>query len=218
MLSNQKVIIVIHNFIMEDVHMSEQIEIEFKNLLSSEEFTQLTQYFKIKPEHFIVQKNHYFDTATFDLKKYTSALRIREKNSSFEMTLKQPLEHQKGLLETNWDIDPHTAKQIIKDGGIPDSQISERIKNLNINPDEIRYFGTLTTKRVELPYKSGLLVLDNSSYFQIEDYEVEFEVDNFEQGKEEFEQLLSEAGIPVRPTMNKVQRFYNQMILNHTEE
>jgi len=218
MLSNEKVIIVIHKFIMEDVHMSEQIEIEFKNLLTFEEFNHLMQHFKIKPEHFTVQKNHYFDTVTFDLKKYTSALRIREKNSSYEMTLKQPLENQKGLLETNWDIDPDTANKIIKDGGIPDSKISERIKNLKINPQEIRYFGTLTTKRVELPFKSGLLVLDNSSYFQIEDYEVEFEVDNFDQGKKEFDLLLSEAGIPVRPTENKVQRFYNQMILNHTEE
>lgn len=198
--------------------MSEQIEIEFKNILTKEEFNHLKERFRIQFEQFAVQKNHYFDTKNFDLKKYNSALRIREKNSSYEMTLKQPLKNQKGLLETNWDLNQMTANRIIKDGGIPDSKIADKIKELTIDPETIHYFGTLTTKRVEVPYKSGLLVLDNSSYFQIEDYEVEFEVTNYEQGKKEFDQLLREANIPKRPTKNKVQRFYNQMILKLTEE
>jgi uncharacterized protein YjbK len=198
--------------------MSEQIEIEFKNLLTKKEFDHLIQQFRIKPEQFIIQKNHYFDTENFDLKKYNSALRIREKNSTYEMTLKQPLKNQKGLLETNWDLDHLTANSIIKDGGIPDSKIADKISDLKIDPQTIHYFGTLTTKRVEVPYKSGLLVLDNSSYFQIEDYEVEFEVHDYEQGKNEFDQLLREAAIPIRPTKNKVQRFYNQMVLKLTEE
>ena len=107
---------------------------------------------------------------------------------------------------------------MINEGGIPDSKIAEKIKNLKIDPQSIRYFGTLTTQRVEVPYKNGLLVLDHSTYFQIEDFEVEFEVHDYEQGKREFDELLVEAGIPVRPTDNKVQRFYNQMILNHMEE
>ena len=198
--------------------MSEQIEIEFKNLLTMEEFYHLMQLFNIEHDDFVVQRNHYFDTATFDLKKLTSALRIREKQSTYEMTLKQPLKNKEGLLETNWELDCETANKIIKEGGIPDSNVAEKIKNLRINPQTIRYFGTLTTKRVEVPYKSGLLVLDNSTYFQIEDFEVEFEVHDYKQGKKEFDQLLVEADIPIRPTENKVQRFYNQMILNHTEE
>ena len=198
--------------------MNQHIEIEFKNMLAKEEFYQLMQRFNIEQDEFVVQKNHYFDTATFDLKKHTSALRIREKQTTYEMTLKQPLANREGLLETNCHLDPHTAHQMINEGGIPDSKIAEKIKNLKIDPQSIRYFGTLTTQRVEVPYKNGLLVLDHSTYFQIEDFEVEFEVHDYEQGKREFDELLVEAGIPVRPTDNKVQRFYNQMILNHMEE
>ena len=198
--------------------MNQHIEIEFKNMLTKEEFYQLMQLFNIEQDGFVVQRNHYFDTNTFDLKKHTSALRIREKQSTYEMTLKQPLANQEGLLETNCYLDSHTANQMINVGGISDSKIAEKIKNLNIDPQSIRYFGTLTTQRVEAPYKSGLLVLDHSTYFQIEDFEVEFEVHDYEQGKREFDELLVEAGIPIRPTDNKVQRFYNQMILNHMEE
>ena len=198
--------------------MNQHIEIEFKNMLVKEEFYHLMQLFNIDQNDFVVQKNHYFDTGHFDLKKHKSALRIREKQSAYELTLKQPLSKQEGLLESNCYLDPHTANQMINVGGISDSKIAEKIKKLNIDPQSIRYFGTLTTQRVEVPYKSGLLVLDHSTYFQIEDFEVEFEVHDYEQGRREFDELLVEAGIPVRPTDNKVQRFYNQMILNHIEE
>ena len=215
---NIKVIIVLHHLVMEELHMNEQIEIEFKNLLSQEEFAQLQNLFKLKPEHFVEQKNHYFDTDLFDLKKHKSALRIREKRSFYEMTLKQPLPNQEGLLETNCELDAETAINTIKERGIPSNKIAEKIRNLNIDPQNIRYFGTLTTKRVEVPYQSGLLVLDHSSYFQIEDFEVEFEVNEYVQGKREFAQLLSSLNIPLRPTKNKVERFYNEMMKNHTEE
>ena len=218
MLYNIKVIIVLHHLIMEDLYMSEQIEIEFKNLLNKDEFNQLQHLFNIKPEHFVEQKNHYFDTEFFDLKEHKSALRIREKQSFYEMTLKQPLADQEGLLETNCQLDAQTAINIINEHGLPNNQIAEKIKNLDIDPQTIRYFGTLTTKRVEVPYQGGLLVLDHSSYFQKEDFEVEFEVHEYEQGKKDFAQLLSSMNIPLRPTQNKVERFYHEMMKKQTEE
>ena len=57
--------------------MSQQMEIEFKNLLTKEEYTRLLTYFNIGPEQIVHQENHYFDTPNYDLKNAASGLRIR---------------------------------------------------------------------------------------------------------------------------------------------
>lgn len=194
--------------------MSEQIEIEFKNLLTEKEFKQLLDLFQVKPKQFITQKNHYFDTKDFKLKEQQSALRIREKNDRYELTLKQPLGEEKGLLETTSILERDAAQQILKKGCqfLPEhNNVAEKLVDAGLNLNEIIHFGTLTTERAEFNYQNGLLVLDKSSYFHIQDYEVEFEVDDYQVGQIVFNQLLSDANIPSRQTENKVQRFYKQM-------
>ena len=42
--------------------MSQTIEIEFKNLLSMEEFNRMISYFQLRNDQFFDQINHYFDT------------------------------------------------------------------------------------------------------------------------------------------------------------
>lgn len=59
--------------------MSQNIEIEFKNLLTETEFMQLKSFLDIDNSMFIKQDNHYFDTANFTLKELGCALRIRFK-------------------------------------------------------------------------------------------------------------------------------------------
>ena len=81
--------------------MDQHIEIEYKNLLTKQDFERLVQFFKIESNQFFTQQNHYFDTTDFRLKKSGSALRIREKNETYELTLKQPA--AEGKLETNQD-------------------------------------------------------------------------------------------------------------------
>ncbi|WP_347835513.1 CYTH domain-containing protein [Gracilibacillus sp. JCM 18860] len=52
--------------------MSQEIEIEFKNLLTSQEYRKLDPLFhSVTP---IVQINHYFETPDFALKRHGAAL------------------------------------------------------------------------------------------------------------------------------------------------
>lgn len=51
--------------------MTQQIEIEFKNMLTKRQYEQLLEAFSIKNEQIIRQVNHYFDTKENDLKKFT---------------------------------------------------------------------------------------------------------------------------------------------------
>ncbi|MDQ0879972.1 CYTH domain-containing protein [Peribacillus sp. V2I11] len=186
--------------------MNQHIEIEFKNLLHEKEFRQLIEYFDVGASNFKTQKNHYFDTLGFSLKNQDSALRIREKNGRYELTLKQPA--TEGLLETNQDIPEETAYAFLKHNTFPDGEIQNLILECGIDPKDFACFGTLKTDRFEFPYKEGLLVLDHSTYLNKEDFELEYEVMDAKAGKKNFLTLLETLQIPVRETENKVKRFY----------
>jgi uncharacterized protein YjbK len=189
-----------------DINMDQHIEIEFKNLLTKEDFERISQFFQVKPSHFFSQQNHYFDTGHFDLKKQNSALRIREKNETFELTLKQPA--AEGKLESNQAISKQQADAFLQEGLFPDGAVRELIIQTGLNPLDFSYFGTLRTDRAETSYQGGLIVLDHSFYADKEDYELEYEVDNASIGEKIFIELLETLNISLQKTENKVKRFY----------
>ncbi|MGP7817253.1 CYTH domain-containing protein [Niallia sp. 01092] len=186
--------------------MSQNIEIEFKNMLTKQEYLSLIEYFQIDEKDFFQQENHYFDTSDFLLKQQKSALRIRKKQDAYELTLKQP--HKEGLLETNKLLTKEESDIIFQTGKINFEPFVSILLGMNINPDKICYFGSLTTVRAEKEFGNGLLVLDHSFYLNEEDYELEYEVSDAKEGQVYFEKLLQSCQIPKRKTKNKVQRFY----------
>ncbi|EKN68828.1 hypothetical protein BABA_12276 [Neobacillus bataviensis LMG 21833] len=188
--------------------MSQNIEIEFKNMLTHIEYERLLKAFNIDKSQIFSQENHYFDTVDFALKSTGAALRIRKKADAFEMTLKQPA--AVGLLETNQKISENQACNSIKLGKLPSGEIQQLIEDQKISFSKIQYFGLLTTNRAEVEYKNGLLVLDHSSYLTKEDYELEYEVENYSEGLKVFKELLAQFMIPERKTDNKIRRFYQQ--------
>ncbi|TDL62637.1 CYTH domain-containing protein [Rhodococcus qingshengii] len=190
--------------------MSETIEIEFKNLLTKVEYENLLKTFNVKEKDIVMQSNHYFDTPEFALKNLGSALRIRETKNNFELTLKQPA--AVGLLETTQLLSANEFKAAIQQQIFPKGIVQERIEQLKIAFNKIVYFGSLTTKRAEFPYKEGLLVLDHSFYLNKEDYEIEYEVEDFQSGQLVFQGLLKQYEIPIRKTQNKIARFYQQKL------
>src|SRR5690606_35990657 len=69
--------------------MSQEIEIEFKNILTKDEYEKLLKEFNIEQQMIIRQTNHYFDTPDWHLRKLSSGLRIRETKSKTVCTLKE---------------------------------------------------------------------------------------------------------------------------------
>ncbi|MGZ3901602.1 MAG: CYTH domain-containing protein [Bacteroidia bacterium] len=193
--------------------MSQNIEIEFKNILSEKEYELLLKKFNINEKQIFSQENHYFDTPDFALKEKKSALRIRQKPDHFEMTLKQPA--SVGLLETNQVLTKEEASEAIQFGKLPTGIIQNLIEEVDIPYKTIGYFGSLLTKRVEFDYKEGLLVLDHSYYLNKEDFELEYEAKNHRDGLRIFQEFLRLHGIPKRITENKILRFYNQKSLQN---
>ena len=111
--------------------MSQNLEIEFKNMLTKEEYERLIKTFQFHKSSIYTQENHYFDTAHFDLKEKGSALRIRQKDGKFELTLKQPC--KEGLLETNQVLSPAEASKAMTENKLPNGMVKE------LNPKKWAY-------------------------------------------------------------------------------
>ena len=188
--------------------MAKEIEIEFKNLLTEEEFTKLKGFFKISDTQFRSQTNFYFETPNFTIKEHGGALRIRQKShKSFTLTLK--IKQAIGHLEINQKITEDEATTMLNTSLIPEGEVKEYINEVNLNIENLALIGELTTNRTELPYENGLLVLDHSTYLNHEDYELEYEVTDETAGKQHFINLLKKHNIPERKTLNKIKRFFN---------
>ncbi|RYG72117.1 CYTH domain-containing protein [Lentibacillus lipolyticus] len=185
--------------------MTQEIEIEYKNLLTKSEFDRLLTSLPF-PEEAKSQTNHYFETKDFSLKRHGCALRIREKEGSFTLTLKEP--HSTGLLETHDVLTNEQAASWMNGKPIYAEKTARQLDEKGIYVDELVYYGSLTTHRRELAYGDVLLVLDDNTYSSKTDYELELEAASEKAGQTAMQQLLDQYQIEQRETPNKIQRFF----------
>lgn len=186
---------------------SVNLEIEFKNMLTYE------QYDALKKEYFnddmpFTQTNFYMDTDDFRLKRNRVALRVRDTGQKKEMTLKVP--QTIGNMEYNVPLDDFDFTQETYAISELPEPIQQELVQLHIHAP-VKVFGALSTDRLETRYESGLLVLDKSHYLDTEDYELEYEVDDYDNGKVIFDNLLEEHKIEHTDTLTKVGRFYRHL-------
>ncbi|WP_249870111.1 CYTH domain-containing protein [Oceanobacillus saliphilus] len=188
--------------------MTQEIEIEYKNLLTKEEYERLLHSLPF-PEEGKKQINHYFETEDFALKRFGCALRIREKDGKFQLTLKEP--HPEGLLETHDWLTDQEAKSWLEGNIIPKEHTEKQLLKKNMQLEKLQYCGNLTTLRREIAYHDVLLVLDYSTYLEMEDYEFELEATSKESGIRIFQQVLEQHAIEKKNTPNKIERFFHSI-------
>ncbi|MDC3413670.1 CYTH domain-containing protein [Aquibacillus sp. 3ASR75-11] len=189
--------------------MSQEIEIEYKQLLTKEEYERIHERFSFTTVPSQLQTNYYFETRDFQLKRVGAALRIREKNSTWKLTLKE--QHHKGLLETHDTLTEKEAMSWISGKILPKQNVTKQLKKLEVSNDQLVYWGSLVTKRKELAVGQVLLVLDVSKYNGRKDFELEIEAKTKAAGETFFNELIAMEHISPTPTMNKIQRFFNTL-------
>lgn len=190
--------------------LSQEIEIEFKNLITKDQYHKLIDHYASLRSPIYKQVNHYFDTELFSLMNLKAALRVRFKQNAYVLTLKQP--HSTGLLETHQSLDDEEFKCLKETGTIASGAVSKQISQLiGKSLPKLCYLGHLTTERSEIPLKEGLLVLDKSYYFDRVDYEIEFECEEESRGRMDFQQLIDSWGLSWIEPNNKIERFYEVM-------
>ena len=186
--------------------MTQELEIEFKTLLSASDYQKIYQHYQFDKQSFTDQTNIYFDTADQQLRQKRFGLRIRQFEKDGELTLKCPTEGL-GLLEiTDYlSLEQLTTllerKSILKNGAV-----ATALESHGISIESLQPIARLRTKRYEIQLPIGLLALDESWYGQAHDYELELEVTDETQGKHDFEQLLAKFNIIQTPSENKIIR------------
>jgi len=189
--------------------MSQSIEIEYKNMLTKGEYEHLLCLLPYENK-VIRHKNHYFDTKSFTLQHHRSALRIREANNQYTLTLKEPAEV--GSLETKEAIDQASMIKWLNNQPTSTSIISKQFQSYNITLKELKYFGFLTTKRTLYQVNSEIVIaLDHSFYHDLDDYELEVEGVREKDTKQFYQSLLKDYKIPQRTTKPKIRRFFENI-------
>jgi|LFRM01.1.fsa_nt_gb uncharacterized protein YjbK len=177
-------------------------DVQFKTLLSKEEYDILIEKFKGNRTDF--QTNHYFDTKRFSLKALDSSLRVRERET-LEITLKRKKGYK--LLELTQPVDRETFQNLRETGVLPDGEIKNELLPL-IGDQKLVNFLSLSTLRMYLPYKNGVLFIDKSEYLGVTDYELEYSARNYHEAKKEFIQIIGEFGIKYKKADKKIRRAF----------
>lgn len=181
-----------------------EIEIEFKNLLTKEDYEKIFTTLNLSELEPITNKNFYYDDADESFKKANSALRIRYTNKKTEMTLKIKGADQN--IEINVPLDDTYPKEPAVLPVLPNEIMSE-LEKLNLTIKTPLLTQKIETLRYEIKTSDGLLVLDKNTFLNdIIDYELEFEATDFEIGKIAFEKILKNFEITEHPSKPKIAR------------
>jgi len=179
--------------------MKSNLEIEFKMLINEQQFTCISNHFQLIAA--IPQKNTYYDRISSPLKKDKMGMRIREIGDKNQFTLK--VKRKEGHDEYEVLTDQNNLSALEKE------PICSILKQLNVH-GPFQEIGCLTTYRKEIAFEHGTLCLDKNEYYNIIDYELEFELSpdsTIEEGLKEFEGFLQLFQLTYIPNKkSKIQR------------
>lgn len=165
--------------------MKVNIEIEVKSRINEKTYQELLSYYDLNSLTF-KQTNYYFDTPELNLLNQFVTLRIREKNNSCKITLKQRAPN--GCLEQHLIIDSHTKHELLKNG----FNVGTYFQNIDY---EVKYLAKLVNTRVKMLYDGGTIFLDKSTYNNITDYEIEYEHNDYKLCQKNFLSFLEKHHI-----------------------
>ena len=201
--------------------MPYNLEIEFKNLLSKDDFFALTKMFKLTIEDFVLQQNYYYD---FDdiLEEKQMALRIRVREGEKVVTLKQKaVQSQHAQVEITGDLEVPVGELLKNPSELLPKAIRNHLSMEQVVLPELENIGKVETLRKEIEYQGGSLFLDYNRFNDLdEDYELEYEYNasSINDGETIFDNFLVQNNIPRKPSKNKIARMKEHMEKHNKED
>lgn len=183
--------------------MSTNIEIEAKILVNEKEFTQLKALLNLSEKHKVTQTNYYVDDTKGSLRSYGFALRIRELNQTYTLTLKSPM--AEGTLEKNQQITHAAYLKLKNDKHFPEGLIKDFLEMFGFDTNQLTIITFLTTDRYETTFEGRNVCLDKNQYHGLVDYEVESEESSLKNAAETLKLLCEKAGIEYKP--NQISKY-----------
>lgn len=155
-------------------------EIEWKSIMQREDFYMLLSELQSNSITLQLHINHYFDTKNLDLFKNKISVRIREDSASNELTIK----HKSAFLGEGRISTEHTtfldneSLSYYLEKGIEIEKFEEINSLGKLESSILFYLGSLNTKRFECIFGGSKIHMDISTFFNVIDYELEFETSN----------------------------------------
>jgi uncharacterized protein YjbK len=173
--------------------MSTNIEIEAKILVTEKDFNIVKSLLNIEEKLKVVQINHYIDDLLGSLRKYGFALRIRELNNTFTLTLKSPM--AEGTLEKNQTITDQAYSNYKHKKVFPTGLIKDFLDMFGFDTAQLQIITQLTTERYETTFDGRHVCLDKNFYHGLIDFEIESEESSLKHAAETLMLLCEKAKI-----------------------
>ena len=181
--------------------MKQHLEIEFKTMLSKDEFNRLYQVWDF--DEGFLQINSYYDTITNFFLKKRMMLRIRTIEDSFIFTMKTP--RKLGVLENEFILDEFN---------INDLKVQKLLDSHNILSTDLSLVAQSKTIRHEFDDKYGTWCLDLNEFAYSKDFELEYELHdevNFEDAQLHYFDKITEFNILYKEAKPKYIRALSQV-------
>lgn len=176
--------------------MRKNTEIEYKTLVTCDQFERLLSHFPAFKT--VTQTNTYFDTVDRKLKDLKMACRIRASDESIVATVKHKVGQE--VMEYDVDLDEFDATVFRRD------EFRRLFEEVGVS-ESLVVVGIAKTVRSTVDEPLGELCFDQNTYRGITDYELEFEVKGDPvAGYRRFMEILELENIPYIPSISKMQR------------
>ncbi len=181
----------------------DNIEIEFKSQLSKEEYGTIKNYYK---ENFLKDDSnkttsrvvHYFDTENMDFLNNGETFRIVFNNEQADAVM----ETKKKVKILFKDCLKETSKTITRD-----KFVEYKRDGIDYDGSKLVYQTVIWNTRLSFPFLNGEAFLDMVLFANgKEEYELEFEVQDVEDGQSEFNALLEKFKLTLVPVSSKYSR------------
>lgn len=178
----------------------EEIEIEFKNVLTRKQYENLRSSFDVDTFSHI---SYYFDFNNI-LKEHQIALRVRVKDNSYRLTIKHQFD--KHIYELKDDISFEEFESL-KNGYLVNDLLNKYLISQNIIIDKYELIAVFTTNRSIFYIDDYKIFLDETIFSNNEvDYELEIECCSYDDGLKFFELFLKKYNINKIQSNKKIAR------------
>lgn len=148
--------------------MKQNLEIEYKTLLTEDEYKRLQEYLDFSDAK--KQVNFYYDTIGNELLSKSMMVRVRV-TDEYEFTLKIP--QKDGVLE---------VEQIVPDQSIQDNDdVKKLLETYGFDATKLVVVAKSTTYRQEFHDIYGVWCLDYTDFGHSFDFEIEYELDHYDE-------------------------------------
>jgi uncharacterized protein YjbK len=173
--------------------MSTNIEIEAKVLVNETDFSKLKTFLNLTDDQLVKQTNYYIDDLKGSLRNFGFALRIRELDKTYTLTLKSPM--AEGTLEKNQRITKEAYLAFKNEFIFPKGIVLNFLEMFGFHTSDLRIITFLSTERIDTSYQGRHVCLDKNTYNGVTDYEVESEESSIKYAADTLKKLCEDVGI-----------------------